>query len=88
VRQRKDPRVSRIIGEWLKQEREKKHVTQETLAQISEVALSQIGKIERGVGNPTFLTILHLSRALKASPGKLLLLFDTPETGGGNQSVA
>ena len=44
--------------------REGKNMSQEQLANISEVSLPQITRIERGVINPTICTIKSLSVGL------------------------
>ena len=52
------------FGKHLKQMREGKNMSQEQLANISEVSLPQITRIERGVINPTICTIKSLSAGL------------------------
>ncbi len=41
------------IGEAIKQRRKSLKITQRTLAELSEVGINTLTKIERGEGNPT-----------------------------------
>lgn len=52
------------FGKHLKQMREGKNMSQEQLANLSEVSLPQITRIERGAINPTICTIKSLSIGL------------------------
>lgn len=52
------------FGKNLKMLREKKGFSQEELANLAEVSLPQITRIERGVINPTICTIKSLSVGL------------------------
>ncbi|KAF2508373.1 helix-turn-helix transcriptional regulator [Flavobacterium zhairuonense] len=52
------------FGKHLKQMREGKNMSQEQLANLSEVSLPQITRIERGAINPTICTIKSLSVGL------------------------
>jgi len=48
----------------VKERRESLHVTQETLAQLSGVALRTLKQFESGKGNPTLQTLQKLGDAL------------------------
>jgi len=52
------------FGKHLKKMREGKGMSQEELANLAEVSLPQITRIERGVINPTICTIKSLSKGL------------------------
>jgi len=52
------------FGKNLKRLREKKGFSQEELANLAEVSLPQITRIERGVVNPTICTIKSLAEGL------------------------
>jgi transcriptional regulator with XRE-family HTH domain len=47
-------------------------MSQEDLAYTADIALSQIGRIERGETNPTISTINVLATALNVHPKELL----------------
>ncbi len=59
--------ISKLLGERLRQVRISKGLTQEQLWLESGIAISQIGKIERGVANPTISTVAALAKTLKVS---------------------
>ncbi|NMH24083.1 helix-turn-helix domain-containing protein [Flavobacterium solisilvae] len=52
------------FGKNLKRLREQKGFSQEELANLAEVSLPQITRIERGVVNPTICTIKSLAEGL------------------------
>lgn len=54
----------REIFDVVKARRESLHVTQETLAQLSGVALRTLKQFESGKGNPTLQTLQKLGDAL------------------------
>ncbi|SDH15539.1 helix-turn-helix domain-containing protein [Mucilaginibacter gossypii] len=60
------------IGMRLREEREKKQLTQPRLADLANIGHAQITRIERGVGNPTMNTLLQLARAMEISVHKLI----------------
>jgi transcriptional regulator with XRE-family HTH domain len=51
-------------------------MTQETVAEDSGMNARQINELVRGQGNPTYVTILKLSRGLHVRPGELMSLAD------------
>jgi transcriptional regulator with XRE-family HTH domain len=51
-------------------------MTQETVADRSDLNVRQISELVRGQGNPTYTTLLKLSRGLRVSPGQLMSLAD------------
>ena len=64
------------FGEALRRLRETRGWTQEKLAEEAETDLRQIGGIERGLRNPTYLFILRLAKALGTRPGEIVTLAD------------
>jgi len=60
----KDKEYLSEFGKNLKKLREKKGFSQEELANLAEVSLPQITRIERGVINPTICTIKSLAGGL------------------------
>ncbi|TWR26774.1 helix-turn-helix transcriptional regulator [Mucilaginibacter achroorhodeus] len=57
--------INKLFGRKLREIRNSQKLSQYELWLISGIATSQIGKIERGTGNPTLATIVSLARALK-----------------------
>ncbi|HWF31093.1 MAG TPA: helix-turn-helix transcriptional regulator [Solirubrobacteraceae bacterium] len=51
-------------------------MTQETVADASGMNIRQVSELVRGQGNPTYTTLLKLSRGLGVSPGRLMSLAD------------
>lgn len=71
--------AARILGERLRQRRRELQVSQVDVATLSQVDLANYGKVERGVGNPTFMTILQLAVTLEIEPGELLEGLSSPD---------
>ena len=74
----KDKEYLILFGKHLKKMREDKGMSQEELANIAEVSLPQITRIERGVINPTICTIKSLAKGLEVSTA-LLFAFETSQ---------
>jgi transcriptional regulator with XRE-family HTH domain len=51
-------------------------MTQETVAEDSGMNIKQINELVRGQGNPTYKTLLRLSRGLHVSLSELMSLVD------------
>ena len=51
-------------------------MTQGTVAERSGMNIKQINELVRGQGNPTYTTLLRLSRGLHVSPSELMSLVD------------
>ena len=64
------------LGEALRTLRTESGMTQEDLADAARTDLTQVGGIERGVRNPSYTTLLNLTRALRTSVGQLTTLAD------------
>jgi len=60
----KNIELNKSFGEHLRKHRTAKKLSQEELANYANVPISQIGRIERGEGNPTLSTLFSLSKAL------------------------
>lgn len=63
----KNEKVIKAFGKRVRELRTSKNLSQERLANLAEIPLSQIGRIERGEINPTLSTINALSEALSIS---------------------
>jgi transcriptional regulator with XRE-family HTH domain len=61
----KNDEVIKAFGRRLRDSRISNGLSQEQLANMAEIPLSQVGRIERGEINPTLVTISALSTALK-----------------------
>jgi transcriptional regulator with XRE-family HTH domain len=70
----RDPLLIIAVGSNLRAIRMKKKITQEELAHMAGIAVSQVGRIERGELNISISTLSVLARALDVSPKDM---FDT-----------
>ncbi len=57
------------LGEAIRRSREE-------LADRADMHITHLGGLERGVRNPSYTTLLRLSRALQVKPGELVSLAD------------
>lgn len=64
--------VIKVFGERLRQQRTLKKLTQLELAILADIPPSQVGRIERGAGNPTLRTMNALARSLAISVTSLI----------------
>jgi transcriptional regulator with XRE-family HTH domain len=53
-----------LLGERIRARRLERGLTQERLAEMSDLHNNHISAIERGITNPTFLALLRIARAL------------------------
>ena len=60
--------AARILGERLRARRTELGLTQYSVAHDSSADLANYGKLERGIGNPTLLTLLRLFATLDLRP--------------------
>jgi len=60
------------IGQQIKNERGKRKLTQEKLAELCGLSTDYIGKIERGKQLPTLKTLHHIARVLNTTLSHLL----------------
>jgi transcriptional regulator with XRE-family HTH domain len=60
--------ATRILGERLRESRTQLGLTQYTVAHESAADLANYGKLERGIGNPTLLTLLRIFVTLDLRP--------------------
>lgn len=77
-RRRAQPRSPEhaALGAAIQALREKAGLSQEALADLSNVHLTHIGGLERGVRNPSYATLLRLATALQTRVGVLATLAD------------
>jgi transcriptional regulator with XRE-family HTH domain len=68
-----DPHAASVaFGQRLRELREERGVSQDTLADRTDVHPTAIGRLERGKREPRLTTILRIARGLDCEPGKLL----------------
>jgi transcriptional regulator with XRE-family HTH domain len=72
--------LSRRFGAVIRQERKRKGVSQERLAQLSGLDRTYVQRIERGGSNPSLEKIDALARALQRLPSDLIALADGSAT--------
>lgn len=65
-RRRSKPRSTahRALGEAIEELRDEAGMTHEELADRLEMSFQRISELERGVGNPTFATLLRVTKGL------------------------
>jgi transcriptional regulator with XRE-family HTH domain len=64
--------ILRKIGLNFRVERTKQMLTQEKFAELADVHMNYIGKVERGEQNLTIKKLVHLSNILNISVNKIL----------------
>ena len=73
----KSPIILIAVGNRLREVRKKKAMTQEDVAHKAGIAVSQVGRIERGKLNPSISTIFVIALAMEIEP-KDLFEFEEP----------
>ncbi|MFY7994063.1 MAG: LexA family protein [Bacteriovoracaceae bacterium] len=69
-----DINISKLFGQILKEVRQNRMLSQEELAEASDLDRTYISMLERGLKNPTIHTLFQLSRSLRV-PAELLINF-------------
>lgn len=64
------------LGEAIRRARVERGLSQEALADSAGLHVTHLGGLERGVRNPSYATLVRLSRALSTTPGALLTTAD------------
>lgn len=64
--------ASRIVGERIKAERLRLALSQDEVAHLAGMNVSNYGKIERGIGNPVLHTVVRLAVVLGVDPAELV----------------
>jgi transcriptional regulator with XRE-family HTH domain len=64
--------AARVLGERFRGERIRVGLSQMELANLAGMNVANYGKIERGVGNPNFETLVRLAGVLGVDPGELI----------------
>src|SRR2546428_6422514 len=66
--------LQRALGQQVRQLRLERGLTLEEVAARSGCSLGSLSQIERGLGNPSFATLVRISHALRVSVGRLVEL--------------
>jgi transcriptional regulator with XRE-family HTH domain len=64
--------AARILGERIRQVRLRLAISQDDVANLAEMNVSNYGKIERGLSNPRFHTLVRIAQVLGVDPGVLV----------------
>jgi transcriptional regulator with XRE-family HTH domain len=64
------------LGDAIRTSRERLGLSQEELSAASDIHITHIGGLERGVRNPSYATLVRLAHALQIKPGELVSLAD------------
>ena len=62
----------KALGQNLRRQREKGEFTQEKLGELAELDPTYISGIERGIRNPSVLSLLRIARALGVTVARLV----------------
>jgi transcriptional regulator with XRE-family HTH domain len=75
---RSKPRTPELgaLGNAIRQLRTQADLSQEQLAERASTDLTQIGGLERGTRNPSYLTLVRVAMALKTQVGEITTLAD------------
>lgn len=65
--------AARLLGERVRLERLRLGLSQDEVAHLAGMNVSNYGKIERGIGNPVLHTIVRLAVVLDVDPAKLVV---------------
>lgn len=64
--------AARVLGERVREHRTKFALSQDDVANLAGLNVSNYGKIERGLSNPTFHTVLRIASVLGIDPAVLV----------------
>jgi transcriptional regulator with XRE-family HTH domain len=64
--------ATRVLGERIRVQRLAMAVSQEEVAHLAGMNVSNYGKIERGLGNPNFHTLVRIASVLNIDPADLV----------------
>jgi len=75
--------MRRLVGRNFARLRREKGFTQEQFAEVSGMTQRYVSDLERGLRNPTVVTLFHLASALSVSPVDLV----TPDEEARDESI-
>jgi transcriptional regulator with XRE-family HTH domain len=64
------------LGEAIRRTRKRAELSQEQLADRADINAKQIGILERGTGNPSYMTLARVASALEIRIGELTTMAD------------
>lgn len=64
--------AAKILGSRIRERRESLDLSQEDVAHMASMHVSNYGKIERGSANPSLHTMLRIASVLEVDPGVLI----------------
>lgn len=64
--------ATKILGERIRESRLDLGLSQEDVAHLAAMHVSNFGKIERGLANPSVHTLLRIASVLEIDPGVLI----------------
>ena len=70
-----------VLGLNVRKRREEKELTQEALAELANLDPTYISGIERGMRNPSVLSVLRIAKALGVTTSKLMERVDDHANG-------
>lgn len=70
---------SKLLGEIVRREREKRQLSQESLAALANISRTYLGEIERGVVNISFITLKALADGLNMNMSQLVEKYEQQE---------
>jgi transcriptional regulator with XRE-family HTH domain len=76
-----------VFGWNVRRWREEKGLTQESLAERANLDPTYISGIERGIRNPSVLSVIRIAKALGVTASKLLEKVDDLTTGAPHESA-
>jgi transcriptional regulator with XRE-family HTH domain len=80
VKHLSDKKALKLLGKRIRQLRKEQNISQSQLAYEAELALRQMGRIERGETNTTFLVLYKICKALDVSMPELhKFIEDSPD---------
>lgn len=65
-------RITRLVGKRIREVRRDRGISQQDLADLADVHATNIGRLERGVGNPKLDTLARIAVSLDASLSELV----------------
>lgn len=67
-----DAKILRLLGDRVREMRKERGLSQEALAELADIHVNHLRRIELGQANPTYLVMLRLAAALGISLPRLL----------------
>ena len=71
-----DQAMRRAFGVWVRELRDRRGLTQATVAQQAAISVTYLSEMESGHHNPTLAVIVRLARALDVKPSQLVSRLD------------